>query len=109
MQKKERKKETTSLELELLGLLPGELESTEVSSGSGGSVDGLLEIELLDDHSGLEVEVVLDDLDQLLVGLAGSAVRVNKDGQRLGDTCSENEEKNQNSCFHRLGDAKTHR
>ena len=36
------------LELELLGLLPGELAPAEVTVARGRSVDGPLEVELLD-------------------------------------------------------------
>lgn len=48
----------------------------------------LLEVKLLHDETGPEVKVVADDLDELLVGLLASAVRVDKDGQRLGNTDS---------------------
>jgi hypothetical protein len=49
-------------------------------------VDGLGEIELLDDDTRAEVEVVADDLDQLLRSLLGGAVRIDVDGQGLSNT-----------------------
>ena len=49
-------------------------------------VDGLGEIQLLDDDTGAEVEVVTDDLDELVRVLLRGAVRVDVDGEGLGDT-----------------------
>jgi len=51
------------LELELLGLLPGEVLVGEVAVLSGLEVDGVDEVKLLDDDTGAEVEVVLDNLE----------------------------------------------
>ena len=51
------------LELELLGLLPGEFLVGEVTVLSGLEVDGVDEVKLLDNDTGAEVEVVLDNLD----------------------------------------------
>lgn len=53
---------------------------------SGLEVDGLGKIELLDDDTGAEVEVVADDLDELLRGLLGGAVGIDVDGEGLSDT-----------------------
>ena len=44
------------------------------------------------DDTGAEVKVVADDLDELLVGLLAGAVRVDVDGERLGDTDGVGEE-----------------
>lgn len=76
------------LELEGLGLLPGErgLRSSEVTVRRGDVVLGLLEVEVLDDDSGLEREVGVDDGNELLVRLGRSSVRVDEDRERLGDT-----------------------
>lgn len=69
----------TRLELESLGLLPGELLVGEVAVLGGRGVDGLGKVKLLDDDTGTQVEVVPDDLDQLLRGLVGGTVGLNKD------------------------------
>ena len=52
----------------------------------GLEVDGLGKIELLDDDTGAEVEVVADDLDELIGGLVGGAVGIDIDGEGLSDT-----------------------
>lgn len=52
------------------------------------AVDGLGKIKLLNDDTGLHVEVVTDNLDQLLGGLLRCAVGVDVDRQRLGNTDS---------------------
>jgi hypothetical protein len=49
-------------------------------------VDGLGQIQLLDDDTGAEVEVGADDLDELVRGLGGGAVGVDVDRERLSDT-----------------------
>ena len=77
---------TCALEDELLGLLPGELAASKVAVRGGLVVDRLPQVELLDDHARAQVKVLLDDLDELRVALAAGAVRVDVDGQRLGDT-----------------------
>jgi len=75
------------LELERLGLLPAEaLVGAEVAVLSGLEVDGLGEVELLDNDTGTEVEVVADDLDELLRVLLRGTVGIDVDRQRLGDT-----------------------
>ena len=76
-----------SLELELLGLLPGEaLVGTEVTVLGGLEVDGAVEVQLADNDTGTQVKVLADDLDQLIGGLAGGAVGIDIDGQGLGNT-----------------------
>jgi len=74
------------LELECLGLLPGEVGVAEVTVLGGGAVDGLDQVELLDNDTGAQVKVVGDDLDKLVGALVGSAVTLDEDGQWLGDT-----------------------
>jgi len=79
---------TVYSKLQGLGLLPGELLPSEVSVASGLVVDGLPEIELLDDVSGAEVEVLLDDVKDLSVALLASSVGVNVDGKGISNTNS---------------------
>lgn len=76
-----------ALELESLGLLPVEvLVGAEVAVLGRLQVDGPCEVELLDDDTRAHVKVVADDLDELIRGLGGGAVGVDKYGQGLGDT-----------------------
>ena len=49
-------------------------------------VDGLGQIQLLDDDTGAQVEVGADDLDKLIRGLGRRAVGVDVDGEGLRDT-----------------------
>jgi hypothetical protein len=77
---------SSHLELEGLGLLPGEVGVGEVAVLGGLAVDGVDEVELLDNDTGAHVEVGLDDLDELTGALVGGAVGLNEDGERLGDT-----------------------
>jgi hypothetical protein len=49
-------------------------------------VDGPCEVELLDDNTRAHVKVVADDLDELIRGLGGGPVGLDKDGQGLRDT-----------------------
>lgn len=75
------------LKLEGLGLLPGEaLVGAKVAVLGRLEVDGLGEVELLDNDTGAEVKVVADDLDKLIRVLLRGAVRVDVDRQRLRDT-----------------------
>ena len=55
-----------------------------VAGGLG--VDGLEEVQLLDDDTGAEVEVLLDDGENLLIGLGTSAVGIDEDRGGLGNT-----------------------
>jgi len=52
----------------------------------GLAVDGVDEVELLDNDTGAHVEVGLDDLDELLGAPVGGAVGLDEDGERLSDT-----------------------
>jgi hypothetical protein len=49
-------------------------------------VDGVGQVELLDNDTGAEVEVVEDDLDKLFRGLVRGAVGLDEEGEGLGDT-----------------------
>lgn len=76
-----------SLELQSLGLLPAEvLVGTKMTVLGGLEVDGLGQVELLDDDTGPQVEVVTDDLDELIRALGRGAVSVDVDRQGLSDT-----------------------
>lgn len=75
------------LELELLGLLPAEaLVGTEVTELGSLVVDGLGQVELLDNDTGSHVEVGTDNVNELLGALLRSAVAIDVDGARLSDT-----------------------
>lgn len=74
------------LELELLGLLPGEVLVGEVTVLSGLEVNGVDEVKLLDNDTGAEVEVVLDNFDKLVRGLVRGTVCLNEKRERLSDT-----------------------
>ena len=52
----------------------------------GLEVDGAVELQVADNDTGSQVKVVADDLDQLVGALVRGAVRVDVDGERLGDT-----------------------
>jgi hypothetical protein len=52
----------------------------------GLEVDGAVQLEVADNDTGAQVEVLADNLDQLVRGLLGGAVGVDVDGQGLGDT-----------------------
>ena len=90
------------LELKLLGLLPGEVLPMlaviilgrgkeaylvgEVAVLGRLEVDGVGELELLDNDTGAEVEVVLDDLNELIRRLVRSAIGLDEERQGLSDT-----------------------
>lgn len=52
----------------------------------GLEVDGAVQVELSDNDTRSEIEVLEDDLDELVRGLLGSAVRVDIDGEGLSNT-----------------------
>lgn len=75
------------LELESLGLLPGEaLVGTKVAVLGSLEVDGAVQVELANNDTRTHVEVVADDLDELLGGLLRGTVGVDVDGEGLSDT-----------------------
>jgi len=75
---------------QILGFLPEELllVSSEVAEGTGLPVNGLLELQLLDEHTGSQIEVSDDDISQVIISesLNDGAVRVDVDGQGLGNS-----------------------
>ena len=80
------KNRSGNLELEGLGLLPGEVGVGEVTVLGSLAVDGVGEVKLLDDDTGTHVEVGVDDLNELRGALLRGAVGLNEDGERLSDT-----------------------
>ena len=74
------------LQSQFFGLLPWKVVSTEVTVGAGLLKDGVLQMQVLDNHTRPEVEVLLDNLGQLLVGFGGSSVAEDGDRQRFGHT-----------------------
>lgn len=72
--------------MELLGLFPGESGAAEMTVGGGLLVDGLLQIQCLDDFSRAKIEVLLHNLQKLLLALRRRAVAEDGDGEGLGDT-----------------------
>lgn len=83
---KDPSRETSSLKVELLGLLPRVGRVTEVTVSSGLKVLRLLEVEGLDNKSGSEVEVLPDNFDELSIALLAGTVSVDEDGKRFSDT-----------------------
>ena len=71
---------SVELAVHLLRVLPGEVRvhPTEVAESSSLLINGSLEIELLDDGSGSEAEIFLDDAHKVVISqaLLDSAVRV---------------------------------
>ena len=80
------KNRSGNLELEGLGLLPGEVGVGEVTVLGSLAVDGVGEVKLLDDDTGAHVEVGVDDVNELLGAPVRGTVGLNEDGERLGDT-----------------------
>jgi hypothetical protein len=50
------------VQVEDLGLFPGEALAAEVTEAGGGRVDRLVKCEVFDNATGAEIEVVFDDL-----------------------------------------------
>lgn len=75
-----------SLELQFFRLLPRVLLVGEVTVRCCLEVDWFGQVQLLDNDTGSEVEVVTYDLDQLLRRMFGGAVSLDVNGQRLGNT-----------------------
>ena len=67
------RRELRNLVGEVLASLPGEVGvvASEVSVGGGLAHDGAAELEVADDASGAKVEVLVDNVGELGVGLAG--------------------------------------
>lgn len=75
-----------SLQLQFFWLFPRVLLVSEVTVGSGLEIDWSGQIQLLDNDTWSQVEVVSDDLNQLLGVELGSTVGLNVDGQWLSNT-----------------------
>ena len=63
-----------SLKRELLGVFPREAVATEMTVSGGLLVDGVLQLEVLDDSAWAEVEVLLDNIQKLLLALCRRTV-----------------------------------
>ena len=74
--------------LEALDLLPLGVEVSAAHVAVGGELLELrlLELEVADDAAGAEIEVALDDLAKLVIGLDARAVRIDEHGQGLHNT-----------------------
>lgn len=81
-----------AFEAQLLRGFPSKVRvfTTKVTVSSSLLVDRSLKVELLDNVSRLQVEVGLYNFNKLLVSVRSNAasIRVNKDGERLGNTDS---------------------
>ena len=76
-----------TLILKRLGLLPSELFASEVSISSRLEVSRLLELEVADEATWAQVKVVLDNLNELLLGFAlGGVVRLDVDREWLSNS-----------------------
>lgn len=53
---------------------------------SGLVVNGLGQVELLDNDTWSQIEVLVDDLDKLIAGSVGGAVCIDEDGKWLCNT-----------------------
>ena len=71
---------------EFLALFPGEFISSEMTIGSSCFEDRLVETQLANDTTRTKVEVLVDDLHQLRLGLLGRTERVNVNGKRMVHT-----------------------
>lgn len=71
--------------VKLLGLLPGKFWTSKVAVRGSRLVNRLSQIELPNDGKRSQVKVLVDNVQNLGVGLGASAVRVNVHTQRVGD------------------------
>ena len=69
-----------NLELESLGLFPGEALVAKVAILGGSAVDGVSEVQFLDNDTGSEVEVVVYDFDEFSAGLIAGSVCFDEEG-----------------------------
>ena len=74
------------LELQLLGTFPGEFGSAKMAVARRFLVDWLEEVEFLDDNTGSQVEIALDNFIYFRVALHTRAVCVDVDGDGFGYT-----------------------
>ncbi|GMT05538.1 hypothetical protein PENTCL1PPCAC_27712, partial [Pristionchus entomophagus] len=77
-------REKLGLDLQLLGLFPRERLVAEVAVASSLLEDRALESEILQDESGSEVEVLVDNAEQLELAQWRGVVRDDGDGEGLG-------------------------
>jgi hypothetical protein len=71
------------LEFQLLGLLPSEALVAEVAVLGSSAVDGVDEIELLDNNTGSEIEILVDDVDQFFAALVARSVCLDEQARWL--------------------------
>jgi hypothetical protein len=69
-------------------LIPGEFFTTKVTIGSSLLVDGLEEIQFLDDDTRTQVKVLLDNIEDFRFRAGGGTVGIDKDRERFGHTDS---------------------
>jgi hypothetical protein len=74
------------LKFESLGLLPAEVLVGEVPVLCGLEVDRLGQVELLDNDTRSQIEVLIDDLDKLIRGFIRGAVCIDEDREWLSNT-----------------------
>lgn len=80
-------KKQRDLKFESLRLLPAEvLVGAEMAVLRRLEVDGLRQVELAHDDARAHVEVLANDLNELIRGLFGGAVRIHVDGQGFSNT-----------------------
>jgi len=77
-----------NLYVQLLGLLPGKLVTSKMTVAAGLGVNRLFQVQILDDLARSKIEVFLDNLEQLSLGLGGRAVREDGDRERMCDSDS---------------------
>ncbi len=74
------------LEFESLRFLPAEVLIGEVTVLSSLEVDWLGQVELLDNDTRSQIEVVVYDLDKLIRGSVRGAICIDEDGKWLRNT-----------------------
>lgn len=79
---------TQTLPFQGLGLLPGEFLVCEMTILGSTAVDGVGEVQLLDNHTRSEVKVVANNLDQLITALGAGTITLDKYAERLSNTNS---------------------
>ena len=73
------------LEFQFLGLLPSETLVAEMPILGCPAVDRIDEIKLLDNDTGSEIEVLVDDLNQFLAASVASSVCLHEQARWLGN------------------------
>ena len=67
------------LEGQVLRLFPGEALIREVAVLGGSAIDRVGQVEFLDNDTGSEIEVLVDDLDELGTGLVAGSIGLDKE------------------------------